>query len=163
MSGESAITNSQQQQSAATSSNQQLPVPDEDQTSPTHSNSLVATGVTPANLYNSFVIPEMNQPKQKSPRVVTKLCLPKCDNHVPMYDEKVSKKSKQKKPNKKGSMSESRGKQQKKKQKKQGSGVRTRGRIRKRGGGIRTRGGKRNWQYIPPEESTTEEEAEHDD
>ena len=60
-------------------------------------------------------------------------------------------------------MSESRGKQQKKKQKKQGSGVRTRGRIRKRGGGIRTRGGKRNWQYIPPEESTTEEEAEHDD
>ena len=51
----------------------------------------------------------------------------------------------------------------KKKQKKQGSGVRTRGRIRKRGGGIRTRGGKRNWQYIPPEESTTEEEAEHDD
>ena len=38
LSGERAITNSQQQQSTATSSNQQLPVPEEDQTSPAHSN-----------------------------------------------------------------------------------------------------------------------------
>ena len=37
-----------------------------------HSNPLVATGVIPANLYNSFMIPEMNQPKQKPPQVVTK-------------------------------------------------------------------------------------------
>ena len=71
-----------------------------------------------------------------------------------MYDEKVSKKANRRSQTKKESS--------KKKQKKQGSGVRTRGRIRKKGGGIRTRGGKRNWQYIPPEESTTEE-VEHND
>ena len=32
-----------------------------------------------------------------------------------------------------------------------------------RGGSIQTRGGKRNWQDIPPEKSTTEEEVEHND
>ena len=68
LSGESANTISPQQQSAATSNpnqqptnscNQQLPAPEEDQASPTakHSNPLVATGVIPANLYNSFIFP----------------------------------------------------------------------------------------------------------
>ena len=78
LSGKSANANSPKQQSAATSnpnqqpttsSNQQLPAPEEDETSPTatHSNPLVATGVISANLYNSFIFPEMNQPKQKQP------------------------------------------------------------------------------------------------
>ena len=77
LSGKSANTNSPKQQSAATSnpnqqpttsSNQQLPAPEEDQTSPmaTHSNPLEATGVIPANLYNSFIFTEMNQSKQLS-------------------------------------------------------------------------------------------------
>ena len=72
----------------------------------------------------------MNQPKQKPPRVVTKSRLLTSDEHVQTYDEKVLKKGKQKKLNKKGRMNESRGKLQKKSRKKQGSGVRTRGGIR---------------------------------
>ena len=78
-----------------------------------HSNPLVATGVLPTNLYNSFIFLEMNQPKQKQPRVVTKSHLLTSDEHVQMYDKKVSKKGKQKKPNKKGKMSVSKGKQKK--------------------------------------------------
>ena len=103
LSGESANTISPQQQSAATSnpnqqptnsSNQQLPAPEEDQASPMamHSNPLVATGVIPANLYNSFIFPEMNQPKQKQPGVVTKSHLLTSDEHIQMYDEKISRK-----------------------------------------------------------------------
>ena len=103
LSGESVNTISPQQQSAATSnpnqqptnsSNQQLPAPEEDQASPMamHSNPLVATGVIPANLYNSFIFPEMNQPKQKQPGVVTKSHLLTTDKHIQMYDEKISKK-----------------------------------------------------------------------
>ena len=95
----------------------------------------------------------MNQSKQKQTQVVTKSCLLTSDEHIKMYDEKINKKGRKKKPNKKGKMSMSRGKQ-----KKQSSGVRTRGRHRKRGGGIRTHGGKRKWLYIPPEESSTKEE-----
>ena len=141
LSGERAITNSQQQPSAATSSNQQLPVPDEDETSSTYSNPLVTTGIISANLYNLFVIPEMNQSKQKPPRVVTKLHLLTSGKHIQMYNEKVSKKKRQSEEakQKKGKMNESR-----QKQKKQGSTVRTRCRIKKRGGGIQTCGGKRN-------------------
>ena len=55
----------------------------------------------------------MNQPKEKQPQVVTKSCLLTSDGHVQMYDKKVSKKGRQKKPHKKGKMSVSRGKQQK--------------------------------------------------
>ena len=56
-----------------------------------HNKRLVATGVVPANLYNSFVIPEMKEPKQK-PRVVTKSHLLTNDEHIAMYEEKVTKK-----------------------------------------------------------------------
>ena len=112
LSGESANTISPQQQSAATSnpnqqptnsSNQQLPAPEEDQASPTvmHSNPLVATGVIPVNLYNLFIFPEMNQPKQKQPGVVTKSHLLTSDKHIQMYDEKISKKGRKEKPNQK--------------------------------------------------------------
>ena len=52
---------------------------------------------------------------------------------------------------------------EKEQQKKQSSGVRTRGRHRNRGGEIWTHGGKRNWLYIPPEESSTKEEVEQDE
>ena len=138
-------------------------MPDEDQTSPMHSNPLVATGVIPANLYNSFVIPEMNHPKQKLPRVVTKSHLLTSDEHVQMYNKKVSKKRQAEEAKQKRKDEWEQRKAAKEKQKKQGSEVRTRGRIRKRGGNIQTHGGKRNWQYITPEESTTEEEVEHDD
>ena len=103
LSGKSANANSPKQQSAATSnpnqqpttsSNQQLPAPEEYQTSPTatHSNPLVATGVIPANLYNSLIFPEMNQSKQKQPRVVTKSRLLTSDEYIKMYDEKINKK-----------------------------------------------------------------------
>ena len=83
LSGKSAnTTNNPQQQSATTSnsnqqpttsSNQDIPIPEEDQPSPTatHSNPLVATGVIPANLYETSIFPEINQQK-KQPQVNTK-------------------------------------------------------------------------------------------
>ena len=54
-------------------------------------------------------------------------------------------------------------KAEKERQKKQGGGVRTRSGIRMIGGSIRTRSGKRNWRYIPPEDSSTEEEEEEEE
>ena len=51
-----------------------------------HSNPFAATAVSPANLYNFFVIPEMNQPKQKPPRVVTKSHVLTSDKQVQIYD-----------------------------------------------------------------------------
>ena len=175
LSGESANTNIPQQQSATmsspnqqptTSSNQQLPAPEEDQSSPmaTHSNPLVATGIIPANLYNSFIFPEINQSKQKQPRVVTKSRLLTSDEHIEMYNEKMNKKRQEEeaKQKRKNEHEQRKAEKEKEQQKKQ-SGVRTRGGLRKRGGGIRTRGGKRNWVYIPPEESSTEEEEVEED
>ena len=77
--------------------------------------------------------------------------------------KKLTKKGRKKKPNKKRKNEREQRKAEKEQQKKQSSGVRTRGGHRKRGGEIRTRGGKRNWLYIPPEESSTEEEVEQDE
>ena len=39
-----------------------------------------------------FIFPEINQPKEKQPQVVTTSCLLTSDGHVQMYDKKVSKK-----------------------------------------------------------------------
>ena len=107
-----------------------------------HSNPLVATGVIPANLYNSFMIPEMNQPKQKPPQVVTKSFLLTSDEHVAMYNKKVTRKRQTEEAKQKRKDKREQRKEAKEKQKKQGT--RTRGGIRKRGGSIRTCGGKRN-------------------
>ena len=173
LSGKSAnTTNNPQQQSATTSnsnqqpttsSNQDIPIPEEDQPSPTakHSNPLVATGVIPANLYETFIFPEINQQK-KQPQVNTKSHVLTSDKQMQMYDEKNSKKREAEDAKQKSKDERERRKAEKEKQKKQGGGVRTRGRFRMRGGSIRTRGGKRNWRYIPPEDSSTEE-VEHDE
>ena len=102
----------------------------------THSNPLVATGVIPANLYNWFIFTEMNQSKQKQPRVVTKSRLSTSDEHIKMYDEKINKKGRKMKPNKKRKNEREQRKAEREQQKKQSSGVRTRGGHGKRGGGI---------------------------
>ena len=120
----------------------------------------MATGVIPANLYNLFIFPEMNQSKQKQPRLVTKSRLLTSDEHIQMYDEKINKKRQEEEAEQKRKNEHEQRKAEKEQQKKQSSGVRTRGGLRKRGGGIRTHVGKRNWLYIPPEESSTEEPEE---
>ena len=86
-----------------------------------HSNPLVATGVIPANLYNSFVIPEMNQPKQKPPQVVTKSCLLTSDEHVAMYNKKVTRKRQTEEAKQKRKDKREQRKEAKEKQKKQGT------------------------------------------
>ena len=77
-----------------------------------------------------------------------------------MYDKKLSKKREAEEAKKKRKDKRERRKAEKEQQKKQGGGVRTRGGLRM---SIQTRGGKRNWQYIPPEDLSTEEEVEHDE
>ena len=88
------------------------------------------------------MIPEMNQPKQKPPQVVTKSCLLTSDEHVAMYNKKVTRKRQTEEAKQKRKDKREQRKEAKEKQKKQGT--RTRGGIRKRGGSIRTCGGKRN-------------------
>ena len=117
----------------------------------------------PANLYDTFIFPEINQQK-KQPRVNTKSRILTSDEHMQMYDEKISKKREEKEAKQKRKDEHEWRKAEKEQQKKQGGGVRTRGGLRMRGGSIRTRGRKRNWRYIPPEDSSTEEEeVEHDE
>ena len=127
----------------------------------THSNPLVATGVIPANLYNLFIFLEMNQPKQKQP--LTKSRLLTSDEHIQMYDEKISKKRQEEEAKQKRKDEHEQRKAEKEQLKKQSSGVKTRGGLRKGGGRIGTCGGKRKWCYITPEESCTEEEAEQEE
>ena len=102
------------------------------------SNPLVLSGIVPASVMESFILPEFNVRGKKQPRVNTKARMITSDEHVEAYNEKLekirldqeAKENRRKETERKRLEREKRGK------------VKTRGGYKRRG--LNTRGGKVN-------------------